>query len=835
MQKFVNLFLPGAVSGGIYAIMAAALVLTYQTSGIFNFAQGAVAFVTAYFFYQLNHGQGIPVIPAALISVAIFAPLLGFALDRILLRRLAAAPVYARIVGTIGLLIALPALALWLVEALGNTVLDLGLPSSSGSATASLVARGLGPDPRLVWHLDWLSHGVNLNSDQVAVFVAAAVTAFVLWFVLRHTRLGLQMRAVVDRDELAALRGVNSARTSSAAWMMSMVLAGLGGILIGPLFELSDSQFTLIVLGSLAAVAFAGLRSIPLAFAGGLLLGVLQNLVSGYSDTLLPPFINELAGLRSAIPFFLTIVLLFVVGRNRVGEYHSIKESPRPDHREGLPRWRRLLPWAFGVVVFVAFALQWLPWGWARADDFEALGILAPGLALAIVFLSFVVVTGMGGIVSLAQATFVTAGGLMAGWALNYDFGINLPFVASHGRLNFVVAAALGTLVAGLLGALIAIPVRRLGVLPLALASLMLALAFDLTVFQAQGASNGQLGWTYPLPKLNVFGITTFDFSQPRTEIVMLLIVFGALTLAIHNFQHSNSGRAVLAVRSSQRAAQASGISAAKSQILVFAVAAGIAGFGGVLLGMTSGFVSNTTATPMTGLLWLSAVVTFGIRRPGGALLAGLSVVATVPLFNWLFGWSFMPSTLTELWGSPYFLSIVFGLGAINLARNPDGLFALVGHQRLERRRRRERAARIELAEAELHEQSVAANGSSSLDRLGLISSSLVADDAALSVENVVAGYGDVEVLHGITLQLAKRKVTALLGANGAGKSTLCAVIAGLVMPTSGHVVMDSADVTQLVAYQRGTRRTDARAGVARCVPRSDRRGEPRDLAADRL
>src|SRR3954449_3506659 len=106
--------------------MAAGLVLTYQTSGIFNFAHGAVAFVTAYVFYQLNHGQGMGVVPAAVISAFVFAPLLGLALDRILLRRLASAPVYARIVGTIGLLVALPALIQWLVIAVGNNVLGLG-------------------------------------------------------------------------------------------------------------------------------------------------------------------------------------------------------------------------------------------------------------------------------------------------------------------------------------------------------------------------------------------------------------------------------------------------------------------------------------------------------------------------------------------------------------------------------------------------------------------------------------------------------------------------------------------------------------------------------------
>src|SRR5450759_4384685 len=103
--------------------MASGVVLTYQTSGIFNFAHGAVAFATAFFYYQLHTGQHVPIVPAALLSVLVFAPILGLVLDRILLRRLAAAPIYARIVGTIGLLVALPALAQWLVEALGDTVL----------------------------------------------------------------------------------------------------------------------------------------------------------------------------------------------------------------------------------------------------------------------------------------------------------------------------------------------------------------------------------------------------------------------------------------------------------------------------------------------------------------------------------------------------------------------------------------------------------------------------------------------------------------------------------------------------------------------------------------
>src|SRR6202165_4443879 len=127
MTKFLNLVLSGAVTGAIYSIMASGLVLTYSTSGIFNFAHAAIAFSAAYLYYQLHTGLGVPIGWALIITAFIFTPLLGLLLDRILLRRLAKAPVYARIVGTIGLLVALPNLAQFLVVTVGNNVFGLGL------------------------------------------------------------------------------------------------------------------------------------------------------------------------------------------------------------------------------------------------------------------------------------------------------------------------------------------------------------------------------------------------------------------------------------------------------------------------------------------------------------------------------------------------------------------------------------------------------------------------------------------------------------------------------------------------------------------------------------
>ena len=123
-------------------------------------------------------------------------------------------------------------------------------------------------------HDNYKIAGVVLNSDQIAVFVVAALAA-----ILALVRDPPDARRARDarrgRPRIAGeSAGVNAARTSAVAWIMTMVLAGLGGVLIAPLFQLQDFVFTLVVLGSLAAVVFGGLRSIPIAFAGGLLLGV---------------------------------------------------------------------------------------------------------------------------------------------------------------------------------------------------------------------------------------------------------------------------------------------------------------------------------------------------------------------------------------------------------------------------------------------------------------------------------------------------------------------------------------------------------------------------------
>src|SRR5690606_28095404 len=152
----------------------------------------------------------------------------------------------------------------------------------------------------------------------------------------------------------------------------------------------------------------ARLRSVPVAFVGGIGLGIVQNLVNGDA----PDFLTEVSGFRSSVPFMLLFVLMFFVqGRGRAAGSVA-EEVPAVDPRSDLPAWRLRLPWAAGAVALLGYGLF-------VADAYWT-GILNRGLVLGLVFLSFVVVTGLGGMINLAQATFVTVGGFTAGWLVNH-------------------------------------------------------------------------------------------------------------------------------------------------------------------------------------------------------------------------------------------------------------------------------------------------------------------------------------------------------------------------------------------------------------------------------
>ena len=191
-SELVQFTILGLATAGAYAVAASGLVVTYQTSGIFNFAHGAVGMIVAYVYWELRVRQHLPAPVAIFIALFVVAPLLGALIERLLMCRLSGASVITRIVVTIGLLGV--ARVVWS----GDITPPPNLPRFFGD---NVVRFG----------------GVNLPWHQVIVLICAVLVAVGLRLILKGTRLGVAMRAVVDDRELTALNGCNSARTSMSA------------------------------------------------------------------------------------------------------------------------------------------------------------------------------------------------------------------------------------------------------------------------------------------------------------------------------------------------------------------------------------------------------------------------------------------------------------------------------------------------------------------------------------------------------------------------------------------------------------------------------------------
>src|SRR5947209_3919392 len=182
MERFLTLTVSGAVTGAIYSLIAAGLTLSYSATGIFNFSYGAVAFSSAFLYFELHSGLHWPIVPAALVTIGVFAPLLGLLLDVAVFRPLARATESAKIMATVGLLIAIPALTTWLDDQLVNTF-GFGIPRASDVTQVGLPS-GIGPTPKTNWTLPGK---VPFDSNQLVVFVTAAFVAVLLWLLLRYT------------------------------------------------------------------------------------------------------------------------------------------------------------------------------------------------------------------------------------------------------------------------------------------------------------------------------------------------------------------------------------------------------------------------------------------------------------------------------------------------------------------------------------------------------------------------------------------------------------------------------------------------------------------------
>jgi branched-chain amino acid transport system permease protein len=616
----------GLVLGGIYAIASAGLVITYVSSGILNFSFGALAFFVARFYYYL-HTQlnwGIPY--AALVSILVAGPALGVLLYFMLFRFLRLSSPLVKVVATLGLLVAIPALSTLIF---GNQAISS--------------APGLAPEPVRVF--DFI--GVAVTLDQVIVYACVVATVVLGSVVLRYTDVGLKVRALVDSPAMTALSGTSPSAVSIGVWAVSTFFAGLAGVLAAPIIGLDSGNFTLLIAAAFAAVIAARFRSLPIAVTVGLAMGVVTSIIQEY----LPPSSNWTTEVVDAVPFmFIAVFLIYnLVRRNldsdsdRVGGALDRAITPQGANRlagstsNALDARRVGFIGRYagpGLLIVVAALLPILVQGfWV--------GLVAQAFAYGIIFLSFTLVTGEGGMIWLCMITFAGVGGLTAS-----------QLATTHGW-PVLAAIVVGGLVAMPMGLIIGFLTIRLGDLYVALVTLTFGLLMENLVFTIGIFTNGGLGVNVNRP---AFAVSDHAFAY------VCLVAFAILALFIMNLRRSTTGLALNAVRWSPPGARTLGISVVQMKIIVAGLAAMVAGIGGGFL-----VAAQTSAQPgnfstFLGVIWLAALVTIGIRSNVAALVAGLTFTMLPAL-----ALAYLPSWTGQL------PPILFGLGAIGVAKFPDG------------------------------------------------------------------------------------------------------------------------------------------------------------------
>ncbi len=610
MQTFLTFLLIGITVAAIYAISATGLVVTYITSGVFNFAHGAIGMFLAFVYWELLVNRGWPTPIALLVTLGVVAPAIGAALDLLVMRRLLAkASVAVKLVVTLALLLAFQglALAIWGIEL-------RTLPGIWGDQYTFTVF-----DLVISW-------------NQVTTIITAIAVAVGLRMLFHHTRLGVAMRAVVDNPELCAIKGLRPNVVTAASWAMGSMLAGLAAILIAPGLNLEVNTLSLLVVSAYAAAVVGRLQSLPATFVGALILGISQTLLVAYL-----PQSNELVqNLKPAMPFLLLLGALLLRPERRLPE--KVKT-----HAEAAPPALRTTVAVGALAVLAAVVLS------GSMSPFQLL-IGAKGLIFAGVVLSLVLLTGLSGQVSVMQMSFAGVGAVVIG-----KLGADVPWV---------LALVLAAVAAAALGILVALPVLRLRGIYLALSTLAFAILLDGLFFGNSRVLGG--GETIAVQRPSLFGL---DFSSDRGVFIMSAIMAAGFSIMFLAVRRSAFGRMLSAIRDAPNACQTLGMSLVAVKLKVFALSAAMAGAAGVMLGALQVRIGALDFLYFRSLTVLLVATIFGITSVSGAMLGAFFFVVLPELLRELGS-----SGGGGVTGSQALQPLIIGVLAIMVARRPEGI-----------------------------------------------------------------------------------------------------------------------------------------------------------------
>jgi branched-chain amino acid transport system permease protein len=284
MTDFMQLLVAGIAVGALYALVALGFVVIYKSTGVINFAQGALLLLGAYFAFSFEHNLGLPFYLAVILAVVACAAV-GVLIERLILSRMVGQPVFAVIMITIGLTIAVEQIVIWRWTGLQRNFAD-------------------------PWGLDTFKIGevVVPVVNMIRIVVAGVLlVGFFLFF--RYSRLGVAMRATASDQEAALAQGISARRIFALSWAVAAGIAAIAGILLASGGRGLDPSLGVVALVAFPAIILGGLDSPTGAIVGGVVMGVVETMTSGYSDKL-PDWLGT--NFHRVTPYVVLVAILLV-------------------------------------------------------------------------------------------------------------------------------------------------------------------------------------------------------------------------------------------------------------------------------------------------------------------------------------------------------------------------------------------------------------------------------------------------------------------------------------------------------------------------------------------
>jgi branched-subunit amino acid ABC-type transport system permease component len=582
VKEWLPFIVAGITNGSVYGLAAVGLVLTYKTSGIFNFAHGSQAALGAYLMFEFRDRMGMSWPLAGLLSLLLAGVLAGLVLERGA-NVLASCSVAARVTATVGLLVFIQGV---LIAIFGP---------------ASIPVR-----PFLSQKVFQIG-GVNVRAEQMIIVAIVFFAVVGLYLFFTRAKLGLAVQAVVDDPALLGLSGTSPVAVRRFSWLVGSCFAALSGILLAPSLALDARLLTLLVFFAFGAAAVGAFSSLPLTYIGGLGLGLGAAITTKILGEM--QLTGPIQGLPANLPFVvLFVALLATPTRKLVERGTQVVRRPLPP----LTFSRRVTAGATAVGLAIALVIPHVVGA--------KLPIYITGMAYVILFASLGLLVRTSGQASLCHIAFAAVGASTAARAVGEGFPWPLAVLA-------------GGLVAIPIGALLAIPAIRLSGVYLAIATFGFGLMIQRLVYSSMFMFGGTFAIRSPRPDLG--GLNT------HTDVGYYHVVLAATVLccvAMVLIRRSRMGRLLRAFADSPTAVDAHGTNTNELKVLVFSIAAFFSGIAGGLLGPITGQASAASGIDVGGfdfsvsLLLLTVLFVAG-RQPIVSAVLGSVLLVIIPSY----------------------------------------------------------------------------------------------------------------------------------------------------------------------------------------------------------